>query len=43
MREDVALDLHHPNAIGELRATVVIPFVSTAKPYTTRRRRPKST
>jgi hypothetical protein len=31
--------LHHPNAIGELRATVVIPFVSTSKPYRPRRRR----
>jgi hypothetical protein len=35
--------LHHPNAIGELRATVVISFASTAKPYTTRRRRLKAT
>src|SRR5215207_11199389 len=25
--------MHHPDAIGELRATLVIPFVSTAKPY----------
>jgi hypothetical protein len=31
--------MHHPNAIGELRATMVISFVSTAKPYRTRRRR----
>jgi len=31
--------VHHPNAIGELRATVVIPFVSTAKPYKPRRGR----
>jgi hypothetical protein len=26
-------DVHHPNAIGELRATVVIPYTSTARPY----------
>jgi hypothetical protein len=31
--------MHHPDAIGELRATVVIPFVSTAKPYKPRQRR----
>jgi len=41
--EDVALEVHHPNSIGELRATVVIPFVSTAEPYKTRRRRRKAT
>jgi hypothetical protein len=35
--------VHHPNAIGELRTTVVIPFVSTAKPYRIRRRRRKAT
>src|SRR5215212_5034048 len=43
VRENVALEVHHPNAIGELRATVVIPFVSTAKTYTTRRRRRRAT
>src|SRR5215210_8132620 len=37
--EHVALEVHHPNAIGELRATVVIPFVSTTAPYKPRRRR----
>jgi hypothetical protein len=37
--QDVAFKMHHPNAIGELRATALIPFVSTAKPYRTRRRR----
>jgi putative transposase len=31
--------VHHPDAIGELRATMVIPFVSTAQPYKPRRRR----
>ncbi len=25
--------MDHPDAIGQLRATMVIPFVSTAKPY----------
>ncbi len=25
--------MYHPDAIGELRATVTIPFLSTAKPY----------
>lgn len=25
--------MDHPDAIGELRATMMIPFVSTAKPY----------
>jgi hypothetical protein len=25
--------MYHPDAIEELRATMVIPFVSTAKPY----------
>jgi putative Mg2+ transporter-C (MgtC) family protein len=39
----LALLVHHPNAIGELRTTVVIPFVSTAKPYRIRRRRRKAT
>src|SRR5215207_7800505 len=34
-----ALFLHHPDAIGELRATMVIPFVSTAKPYEPRAQR----
>jgi hypothetical protein len=31
--------MHYPNAIGELRATVVIPFVSTAKAYKPRQQR----
>jgi hypothetical protein len=31
--------VHHPNAIGELRATVLIPFVSTAKSYKPRQQR----
>src|SRR5215207_2018039 len=31
--------MHHPDAIGELRATMVIPFVSTAKPYEPRAQR----
>jgi hypothetical protein len=25
--------LHHPNAIAELRATLVIPYTSTARPF----------
>jgi hypothetical protein len=29
--------VHHPNAIAELRATVVIPYTSTARPYARRR------
>jgi transcriptional regulator with XRE-family HTH domain len=32
-----ALGVHHPNAIAELRATVVIPYTSTARPYASRR------
>jgi hypothetical protein len=39
VREHAALEMHHPNAISELRATVVIPFVCTAKSYRTRRQR----
>src|SRR5262249_24202627 len=29
--------VHHPNAIAELRATLVIPYTSTARPYRPRR------
>jgi hypothetical protein len=31
------LGVHHPNAIAELRATLVIPYTSTARPYRPRR------
>jgi hypothetical protein len=39
VREHAALEMHHPNAIGELRATVAIPLVCTAKSYWTHRQR----
>jgi hypothetical protein len=29
--------VHHPNAIVELRATLVIPYTSTTRPYRPRR------
>jgi len=34
---EALLQVHHPNAIAELRATLVIPYTSTARPYRPRR------
>jgi hypothetical protein len=34
----ILLHVHHPNAIAELRETIVIPYTSTARPYIPRRR-----
>jgi len=30
--------MHHPNAIRQLRGTVTVPFASTGKPLSNRRR-----
>lgn len=35
-RLKIAAQVHHPNAINKLRATVVIPYSSTTRPYTPR-------
>jgi hypothetical protein len=35
--KDTVLKLHHPYAITNLRATLVIPYTSTARPYAPRR------
>ena len=34
---EAATAVHHPYAIAELRATLVIPYTSTARPYIPRR------
>jgi hypothetical protein len=39
VREHAALEMHHPNATSEWRATVVIPFLCTDKSYRIRRQR----
>ena len=40
-RLEVAPQMYHPNAIAELRGTIVIPYTSTARPYVPRQpRRP---
>jgi hypothetical protein len=39
---DLPQQVHHPNAMRQLRGTVVIPFVCTSKPFIERRRRDAS-
>jgi hypothetical protein len=38
-RQQVPDEVHHPNAIAELRVTMVLPLVPTTRPYQPRRRR----
>jgi hypothetical protein len=35
-RLEVAAEMHHPNAIDELRTTLVIAYKSTTRPYAPR-------
>jgi hypothetical protein len=39
LAQHVADSMHHPDAIGDLRLTVTIPFVPTMRPLVLRRRR----
>jgi hypothetical protein len=39
LRQEVPQPVHHPDAIGDLRLTVTVPFVSTIRPLIVRRRR----
>jgi hypothetical protein len=35
-RLEISIEVHHPNAIDKLRATLVISYRSTTRPYTPR-------